>query len=101
MNLLNIHKEAIINLCRQHGVKELYAFGSVLDDDRFQEQSDVDLLVEFEGIPLTNYADNIFDFEESLQQLLGRNIDLISQKYLRNRIFIKQINETKQKLFSA
>jgi predicted nucleotidyltransferase len=45
MDFLNHHINQIKDLCSQYKVKRLFAFGSVLTD-RFNEQSDVDLLEE-------------------------------------------------------
>lgn len=87
-------------LCEQHKVKELYVFGSATTD-RFHEQSDIDLLVEFGEVSIDIYAENYFDFIEKLEQLFDRPIDLVTAKYLKNRIFIKRLNETKQMLFAA
>jgi predicted nucleotidyltransferase len=101
MNLIQQHIKSISELCIKHKVKELYAFGSVLDENRFNANSDVDLLIEFDNVPFDNYADNYSEFEESLVKLFGHKVDLISPKFLRNRIFIKRLNETKQKIFGS
>ena len=58
MNLILQHQNKIANLCRKYRVKELYAFGSVLDEKQFNSKSDIDLLVDFENVPLLEYADN-------------------------------------------
>jgi predicted nucleotidyltransferase len=60
MEQLYPYMAEIENLCRQYNVKTLYAFGSVLTD-RFNSDSDVDLIVDFREIPLESYADNYFD----------------------------------------
>lgn len=99
MNLIQQHINSINELCLKHKVKELYAFGSVLDDNKFNTNSDVDLLIEFDNVPFEYYAENHSEFEESLVKLFGHKVDLVSPKFLRNRIFIKRINETKQKIF--
>lgn len=99
--LITDNMNAITDVCRKHHVKELYVFGSVTDDQRFNSQSDIDLLVEFDNVPLEEYADNYTSFVDALQQTLGRSIDLVTAKYLRNRFFIQRVNETKQKLYAA
>jgi len=38
----------IESLCKKYKVKELYAFGSVTDEKKFNDKSDVDLLVNFD-----------------------------------------------------
>lgn len=91
----------IQSVCKKHKVKELYAFGSVTDELKFNEKSDIDLLVEFGDVPMTEYADNYSSFVETMEKLLGRAIDLVTAKYLRNKFFIQRVNETKMKLFEA
>lgn len=92
--------EKIKTLCQLYKVKELYAFGSVTSE-KFNEKSDVDLLVEFNAIDLIEYAENHTNFTEKLEHLFNRKVDLVTAKYLKNRIFIKRLNETKQMLFAA
>ena len=58
-------------------------FGSVLRDD-FRPDSDIDVLVTFE--PGQVIGLRIVDIEEELGQLLGRRVDLVSEKYLNPRI---------------
>jgi len=94
----NINKIKL--LCKQHKVKELYVFGSAVSD-KFNDVSDVDLLIEFGEVKIEEYADNYFIFVEALEKLFGRNVDLVTAKYLRNRFFIQELNETKQMLFAA
>lgn len=47
-SLIENNREAIVRLCRLHGVKRLEAFGSILREDFDTGRSDVDILVEFE-----------------------------------------------------
>ena len=47
MNFPGNYLPAIIALCKRHKVKKLFAFGSVLTN-RFNEQSDIDLVVDFD-----------------------------------------------------
>jgi hypothetical protein len=101
LNLIEQHIDAISEICKKHQVKELYAFGSVLDENRFRPDSDVDLMVEFNNMSYDFYAENYNEFENSLTSLLNREVDLISPKFLRNRIFIKRLNETKKKIFES
>jgi uncharacterized protein len=57
MSLINERSIDIERLCRKHKVKSLYAFGSVLTET-FNDDSDVDLLVDFEPLQLSEYAQN-------------------------------------------
>jgi uncharacterized protein len=102
LNILEQNMEAIHDLCVKHKVKELYAFGSVLDEKKFNEESYVDLLVEFEEIedPLIA-GENYWNILESLENVFKRHVDLVSSRYLRIRFFIKRIQETKKLLYAA
>lgn len=100
MNLIeqNLHK--IIELCRHHRVKTLSVFGSILTD-RFNEDSDVDFLVNFDTADHEkwDYVGNYFDFQESLENLFGRKVDLIVEKGLKNRYLINNVNRTKHLIY--
>lgn len=83
------HK-ALEGFCREHGIVELWFFGSVLRDD-FRDDSDVDVLVSF--TPDTRLS--LFDLtkiEEEIGAILGRRVDLVeradverSENYIRRR----------------
>lgn len=101
MQLIKQNINAINDLCRKHKVKELYAFGSVVDEKKFTEKSDVDLLVEFGNVDLLDYADNFFDFADELEGVFKRKVDLLTIRSLRNRFFIESVNRTKKKIYEA
>lgn len=65
--------EKIVAFCRKWHVKELALFGSVLRDD-FRPDSDIDVLVEFEG---SYTLQTLLDMEDELKALFGREIDLL------------------------
>jgi uncharacterized protein len=83
MNELNAYMNDISKLCEIHKVKSLYAFGSVLTE-KFNKESDIDLIVDFSNISVEDYADNYFDFKFSLQDILKRPIDLLEDKAIKN-----------------
>lgn len=78
---IQIPKDALADVCRRYHVRELALFGSALRGD-FREDSDIDVLVEYEpGARITLF--DHFDLAEELSQLLGRNVDLVSKGGLR------------------
>lgn len=81
-----------------HKVKSLYAFGSVLTD-RFNKESDIDLIVDFSNIAVEEYADNYFDFKFALQDMLKRPIDLLEEKAIKNPYFIQSIHQQRQLVY--
>lgn len=94
MYLIKDNISTLFALCKLHKVHKLYVFGSILTP-RFNEDSDVDLLVNFNSeIDYNNYADNYFDFYNSLKTLFGRDIDLVDESSLRNPYFKAELDET-------
>ncbi len=92
----NINKLTI--LCKQHKVKELYIFGSILTEG-FNDLSDVDFLVQFDDIDILDYFDNYMDFKEKLEDLFGRPIDLLENQAIRNPIFRKVLDRDKKLVY--
>ncbi len=92
------HIEEVKSLCSKHRVRHLYAFGSVLTES-FDSESDVDLLVDFEAMDPTDYADNYFDLKFSLQKLFNRRVDLIEEKAIKNPFFRKSIESRKRLVY--
>lgn len=98
MNIDPNTTQKIINLCKIHKVKELSLFGSFATDD-FNENSDIDLLVEFEEIDVLEYFDNFMDLKEKLEILLERSIDLVENQAIRNPVFRRSIDRSKQLIY--
>ena len=87
-------------LCQKYDVNTMYAFGSVCSDS-FNEKSDIDLLISFKNLTIEQYTDNYFDLHYNLQDLFGREIDLLTENSLSNPYFIKGIDQTKQLIYAA
>lgn len=100
MHLIESNLKNILSLCRKHRVISLAVFGSILTD-RFNENSDVDLLVKFDTSDHENwdYVTNYFDLRDKLEALFGRSVDLIVESTLKNKYFINNINRTKKILY--
>jgi len=98
MNRLAAYTNDISKLCENHRVKSLYAFGSVLTD-KFNKDSDIDLIVDFANIDVEDYADNYFDFKFSLQDILKRPIDLLESKAIKNPYFRQAVNQQRQLVY--
>jgi hypothetical protein len=92
------HTKDISKLCEIHKVKSLYAFGSVLTD-KFDANSDIDLIVEFSNVSLEDYADNYFDLKFSLEEILKRPIDLLEEKAIKNPYFKQAVNQKRQLVY--
>ena len=95
MKIIDKNREKIKTLCSEHKVSKLFVFGSVLTD-KFKKSSDIDLIVDFEGIELYDYADNYFSLKSSLEKLLNRQVDLLENKAIKNPYLRKSIDASKQ-----
>ena len=94
MKEINLHIDQINQLCDANNVKSLFAFGSVTNN-KFNADSDIDLVVEIlENDPLS-YADNYFNLKLQLEKLFKRHIDLLEQKAIKNPYLKSQIETTK------
>ena len=90
---------ALETLCRRWKVRELALFGSVLRED-FSPKSDVDVLVTFDpDAPWSAW--DLIEMREELQNLLGRNIDLVEKEALRNPFRRREILRSHQVVYAA
>jgi uncharacterized protein len=95
---IDIPLEALARLCSRYQVRELALFGSVLRDD-FREDSDIDILVEYEPDAQVGLYEH-FDLQRDLEQLLGRKVDLVSKRGL-NVVIRDDVLRSSQVLYAA
>lgn len=98
MNLIDKYNSQLISLCEKHNVNELSVFGSILTN-KFNQDSDVDFVVDFKDVERNVYADNYFNFKKSLENLFNRKIDLLEKIALKNPYFIQVLNDTKKVVY--
>jgi len=96
--LISENIENIKILCMTHKVKTLFAFGSVCSD-KFNEKSDVDLLISFQPMDYGDYADTYFDLANKFENLFHRPVDLVTDKSLSNPYFIESVNKSKTLIY--
>jgi len=96
--LISENKENIKLLCITYNVKTLYAFGSVCTE-KFNDKSDIDLLISFLPMDYGDYADNYFELANKFENLFKRPVDLVTDKSLSNPYFIESINESKMLIY--
>jgi predicted nucleotidyltransferase len=98
MLLIEQYTTDIHKLCEKYKVKKLYVFGSILTN-RFMQESDVDLIVDFQPLDIREYADNYFDLKFALEETLHRSIDLLEEKSIRNPYFREAIENQRQLIY--
>jgi len=101
IGLLQSKREAIAAACARHHVARLEVFGSALREDFKADDSDLDLLVDFE--PMEPYArvEAYFGLLDELRQLLKREVDLVMVGAVKNPYIARDIERTKRPLYAA
>jgi uncharacterized protein len=69
----------IAEFCRKHGVKELYLFGSILNDE-FDDQSDVDIMIDMIDAEAPRSFEESFAMTDELEEIFGRKVDLLTKR---------------------
>ncbi len=87
--LLRERREDILRVCAKYGAYNVRVFGSLARGEA-DEESDIDLLVEFEpGRSLLDHAALWLE----LQELLGCKVDVVSDRGLKPRIRERVLQE--------
>ncbi len=93
--------EAICALCRKHCVRRLFLAGSAVGTSFDPTRSDIDFVVSFEPVERAGYDDVYFRLLADLESLLGRRVDLIEARAVKNPYFIASLNRSKELLYAA
>ena len=99
--LIENNRLMLQQLCASYRVRRLDLFGSALGGRFDPETSDLDFLVEFEDLDLSQYADAYFGLLEALQDLFGRPVDLVMLSAVKNPYFLQEIERTRTMLYAA
>ncbi len=86
-------------LCEKYKVVRLYAFGSVLTDHFHPRWSDVDLQVVLEPMPPMERGGTLNQLWSELQDLFGRQVDMLSDQPIENPYFKEELDSTKQLIY--
>lgn len=86
---LGLDHEALASACEQYGVARLRLFGSAVTGEFHPETSDLDFLVDFSRDAPPGLAP-FFGLKDALEQISGRNVDLVEAHAVRNPYFAKK-----------
>jgi predicted nucleotidyltransferase len=98
--LVEARRADIEALCRRLGVRRLDVFGSALGNS-FTESSDVDVLVEFDTSSHASRFDTYFALKEGLEQILEREVDIVTVTAIRNPYFLDEVLRNRENLYAA
>ena len=91
-------KEEIAELCEKYGVEHLELFGSGATDAFDEGASDLDFIVRFADRS-TGYADRYLDFAQALEELLGREVDLVTERSIQNPFFRRSVDAAREVIY--
>lgn len=88
----------IKQLMQRYGVEKAYLFGSAATGT-MTEDSDIDFIIRFpDSMHYTTYADNYFALADALEALLNKEVELVTEKTLKNPYLLQSINRHKLQL---
>jgi len=99
--LIREKMDAIVELCRQFKIERLHLFGSAVDGRFDAGRSDLDFLVSLSKQPSADYADTYLELAAALEQLLGRPVDLVTERSIRNRYFRETVEATRESIYDS
>ena len=83
------------DLCRNHKVNTLYAFGSSVTNNFDPESSDIDLVVEINESDPLERGELLLSIWDRLEVFFDRKVDLLTEGSIKNPYLKKSIDETK------
>lgn len=99
--IIETHRAELAAICRRFGVRKLDLFGSAARDDFDPGRSDIDFLVAFDSAAPGPSLDRYFGFKEALEALLGRPVDLVGERTVKNPYLRRSIEQDRTTLYPA
>lgn len=95
------HRPSIAAICQRYGIRRLEVFGSAARGEDFVlESSDADFLVEFAADAPPDLH-SFYGAKAELEQLLGREVDLVEPGAVRNPYVLASINRHREPVYAA
>jgi predicted nucleotidyltransferase len=88
-------------LCRRTNALSLDLFGSAASRDFRPESSDLDFVVTFGEFPHGGIFDAYMDLAEGLESLFGRQVDLVTERSIRNPYLRKAIEASRIRIYDG
>jgi predicted nucleotidyltransferase len=89
----------LTELFEKHKVKNAFLFGSAVNGE-YNPNSDVDFLVNLQdNIDPVEAGEHLWDLQDELSELLKRNVDLLTERSLKNPYFIHVLNQSKVAIY--
>lgn len=99
-SLIDPHRSDVEAACRRFHVARLDLFGSATTGE-LRNDSDLDFLVTFDEVGRDRAFDNFFGLKARLEEIFGRDVDLVSARTLRNPYFKREVEKQRQLVYAA
>ncbi len=90
-----------IDLCKNHKIGMLYAFGSSITDQYDPNSSDIDLVVEIDDENPIERGELLLSLWDKLEIFFQRKVDLLTERSIRNPFLKKSIDSTKVLIYDG
>jgi predicted nucleotidyltransferase len=98
-SLISERKTDFIELCKEHRVNKIYAFGSSISDRFDFNKSDIDIVVDLNILDPIDYGETLLAFWNKLELFFHRKVDLLTDESIRNPYLRKSIDLTKKLIY--
>lgn len=88
-----------MQLCRQHHVNKIFAFGSSVTERFDPVKSDIDLLVDLDVQDPLEYGETLLALWDNLELFFKRKVDLMTEDSVQNPYLKKSITATRQLIY--
>ena len=95
------NKNAFINLCSNHNVAYIYAFGSSITDNLDESKSDIDLIVQLNEPDPIKRGENLISLWDKFESFFHRKVDLLTESSIKNPFLKKSIDLTKVLIYDG
>jgi predicted nucleotidyltransferase len=94
------HAAEIRSACSRHSVSSLAVVGSAARADFDPARSDIDVLVDFVDADI-NYFRAFMGLRDELTSILGRKVDVITRRGIRNQLLLRSLEQDAIQLYPA
>jgi uncharacterized protein len=102
IKLLEIHRNAIADICQGQGVRRLDVFGSAASGQFYTKSSDIDFVAEFDdSSEAGGLLDRYLELAARLEALLGTAVDIITPVSIRNPYFRESVNSGRENIYAG
>ena len=99
--LIQKNQTEFANLCREHNVKTMFAFGSSVSDNFDFNKSDIDLLVEIDIPDPVENGEKILSLWDKLELFFKSKVDLLTNPNIMNPYLRQSVDESKVLIYES